>query len=89
LIEALACGTPLVATDVGGIRAALGDGVALLVPPADEDALVGAIERIAGDAALRSRLAEEGLVLARSMTLEAEADRVVRFLQSRGEADAR
>jgi glycosyltransferase involved in cell wall biosynthesis len=83
LIEALACGTPLVATDVGGIRSALDDGrVAVLVSPGDEDGLVDAIERIADDPALRSRLVEQGLRLARSMTLEAEAERVIRFVQS-------
>lgn len=89
LIEALACGTPLVATDVGGIRAALGEQVALLVPPGEEDALVEAIERLAGDEVLRNRLTQQGLELVRSMTLEAEAERVVRFLASRAAPDAR
>jgi len=83
LIEALACSTPLVATDVGGIRAALGDDeVALLVPPNDREALTAAMRRILDQADLRSTLALRGLELARSLTLEAEAARVVDFIQS-------
>ena len=40
LVEALSSGTPIVATDVGGVRAALDDGAAgLLVPPDDAAAL--------------------------------------------------
>ena len=51
LIEALASGPPVVATDVGGVRRAVGNGdAALLVPPADLDALTAAIRRLAGDA---------------------------------------
>ena len=81
LIESLACGTPVVATDVGGVRDALAGGsVALLVPPDDVDALVSAVERITDDAVLRQLNVTRGLELARSMTLEAEAERLVRFL---------
>lgn len=81
VIEALASGTPIVATDVGGVRAALADGrAALLVPPDDLGALVDALLRVSEDPALRERLAADGVALARSMTLEAEAARVVRFI---------
>jgi glycosyltransferase involved in cell wall biosynthesis len=81
LVEALACGTPIVATDVGGVRAALDGGLAgLLVPPADLDALVQAIRLIGDDGELRARLVARGLELAREATLEVEADRVARFL---------
>ena len=34
LIEAMACGRPCVATDVGGVSEALGDAAGLIVPPA-------------------------------------------------------
>ena len=83
LIEALACSTPLIATDVGGIRAALGDEeVALLVPANDRQALTTAMRRILDQADLRTTLVLRGLELARSLTLEAEAARVVEFIQS-------
>jgi glycosyltransferase involved in cell wall biosynthesis len=81
LIEAFASGTPVVATDVGGVRAAVDDGRAgLLVPPAELEALVGAILRVTEDVALRNRLVARGSELARELTMEAQAARVVRFI---------
>ena len=82
LIEALACATPIVATDVGGVRALLDGGRAgLLVPPSDLEALVGAIQRLADDEALREQLVMRGLELGRTLTLDAEAERVARFIR--------
>jgi glycosyltransferase involved in cell wall biosynthesis len=82
LIEALVCRTAIVATDVGGVRDALDDGRAgLLVPPDDLDALVDAIRRISDDRTLRDGLVEHGLELASGLTLEAQAERVVLFIQ--------
>jgi glycosyltransferase involved in cell wall biosynthesis len=81
LIEAMACGTPVVATDVGGVAAALDSGRAgLLVPPDDLEALVRAIIRIGDDEDLRRRLVAHGLELARERTLEVEAARVAAVL---------
>lgn len=83
LIEALAVATPVVATDVGGVRAAMRDGaVALLVPPDDLDALVAAVRRIATDAELRKTLVTSGLELAQELTIEAQANGVVRFIDA-------
>lgn len=83
LIEALASGTPVVATDVGGVRAALDDGRAgVLVPPGDEAALVAAVERVTADAALREELVRAGLDLAGRLTLDAQVAAVERFIAS-------
>jgi glycosyltransferase involved in cell wall biosynthesis len=82
LVEAMAHGLPIVATDVGGIRGQTGDGeAALLVPPDDAGALAAAIRRLDQDRALRERVAAAGLERARSSTLEAEAGRVAAFLR--------
>ena len=89
LLEAFACSTPIVATDVGGVRAALLDGEAgLLVPPNDLDALASAVLRLSDDATLRDGLVAKGLDLAHDLTLEAQADRVVGFM-ARSAAPAR
>jgi glycosyltransferase involved in cell wall biosynthesis len=83
LIEALASGTPIVATDVGGVRAAMQDGaVALLVPADDLDALVDAVRKIGTDPPLREKLVRSGLEVARDLTLEAQATGVVRFIDA-------
>ena len=61
-LEALAAGTPLVATDVRGTRELLTDGVdAVLVPADDVSALAGALARVANDQALRRTLVANGL----------------------------
>jgi glycosyltransferase involved in cell wall biosynthesis len=60
LIEALACGLPVVGTDTGGIPELLGGGAGLLVPPGDPEALAGTLERLAGDEALRGALGRQG-----------------------------
>jgi glycosyltransferase involved in cell wall biosynthesis len=53
--EALARGVPVVASDVGGVSEALGNG-GLLVPPGDPAALGAALRSWLGDGDLRGRL---------------------------------
>jgi glycosyltransferase involved in cell wall biosynthesis len=57
LREAMALGTPVIASRVAGIPEALDDGCGLLVPPRDVGALADAIATLLGDAALRRTLA--------------------------------
>lgn len=53
LMEAAACGVPVVAPAVGGIPELVGDGVTgLLTRPLDATSLADALERLLGDAAL-------------------------------------
>jgi glycosyltransferase involved in cell wall biosynthesis len=57
-VEALAVGTPVVATAVGGVPEVVHDGEnGLLVPPGDPEALREALARVLGDPELRGRLA--------------------------------
>jgi glycosyltransferase involved in cell wall biosynthesis len=63
VIEALARGLPVVATDVGGVTEAFGHGTdgirpGLLVPPGDPVALGAALRAWLGDAELRAQLRE-------------------------------
>jgi glycosyltransferase involved in cell wall biosynthesis len=61
LLEAAACGRPLVATDVPGCRdIARADVNAFLVPLEDADALADAIERLALDPQLRRQFGKAG-----------------------------
>lgn len=61
-IEAMACGTPLVATTGGALPEVVGaDGVtALHVPPADPEALAAAVARLLDDPELAARLGAAG-----------------------------
>jgi glycosyltransferase involved in cell wall biosynthesis len=80
LYEAFAAGLPVAATDVGGIRAAVGDA-ALLAPPGEVDQMAQALARIGRDGELRASLVESGLELARAHTIDAETARVAEFIR--------
>ena len=82
LFEAQAAGLPIVATDVGGVGAALGGGASgLLVPPDDAEAAIGAVERLARDELLRRRLIEAGLENAARETMDAQIERILEFFK--------
>ncbi len=85
LFEAMGSGLPIVATDVGGVRAAVESGDAgLLVPPEDPEALGVAILRLAGDRDLRRALSTRALELAGRETIESESARVAAFIRGDG-----
>ena len=61
MLEAAACGRPIVATDVPGCREiARGNVNALLVPADDAPALAEAVDRLASDVELRRRFGAAG-----------------------------
>jgi starch synthase len=58
VVEAMACGAPVVASAVGGIREIVQSGRSgLLVPPANPSALAGAVNRFLSDKGLAGKLA--------------------------------
>ena len=66
ILEAMAAGLPVVASNVGGVGELVVDGeTGLLVPPADPGRLADALRRVLGDAALRRRLGAAGRARAR------------------------
>lgn len=61
LLEAMACGLPVVTTDATGCRQAVEAGVTgLLIPARNVPALVEALERLVGDDAGRTRMGAKG-----------------------------
>jgi glycosyltransferase involved in cell wall biosynthesis len=82
-LEALAAGTPVVATAVRGIRELLRDGEsALLVPPDDAEALGAAVRLALDDSALAGRLRVNGLELAKRYSEETMGDRYLALYRS-------
>ncbi|HLH92650.1 MAG TPA: glycosyltransferase family 4 protein [Xanthobacteraceae bacterium] len=84
LLEAAACGRPMVATDVPGCReVAIPGQTGLLVPPDDPSALAAAIETLANDAALRARYGRAARALAEERFSDAAIGRAITALYLR------
>jgi glycosyltransferase involved in cell wall biosynthesis len=64
ITEAMACGLPVAATNVGGIPELVSEATGLLIPPAAPRELAGAIEKLAGSLPLRRRLGAAGKAFA-------------------------
>jgi glycosyltransferase involved in cell wall biosynthesis len=84
VLEAMASGRPVVASDVGAISSAITSGHSgLLVPPGDTTALAAALERLAREPALRQELGGNGRArVERDFELRACTERFCRFLES-------
>lgn len=77
-LEAMACGTPVVATRVGGMQTVVEDGESgLLVPAGDHAALAEAIARVLNDHRLRMHLAHGARSRAERYTWRAVGDQIV------------
>ncbi len=73
VLEAMACGVPVVASNTSSLPEVTGADGALLVDPLDVEALAEAIERLLADDALRVSLRERGLERAAGFTWERSA----------------
>ncbi len=81
VVEGMAAGIPVVATDVGAIPELLAAG-GLVVPPGDPRALADAIDRLASSPELRARLGQQGHRRARErFDLKLQTDRLVQLLK--------
>jgi glycosyltransferase involved in cell wall biosynthesis len=78
-LEAMACGTPVVGSDIPSVREVVQEA-ALLVPPDDIDGLKLALLRVVEDESCRADLAERGLAHAGQHTWERSAQRLRRVL---------
>jgi glycosyltransferase involved in cell wall biosynthesis len=79
VLEAMATGRPVVATDVGALREMVSPGVTgLIVPPENVEELASAISRVFGDRNLANRLGQAGLAWVENY----DVSRMVRRMES-------
>jgi phosphatidylinositol alpha-mannosyltransferase len=77
LVEAMAAGVPVVATDIPGYREVVRDGVeGLLVPPDDANALAAALRRVLDEPGLASALGTAGRERARTYSWDVVTPRL-------------
>jgi len=72
VLESMACGTPVLTSNVSSLPEVAGDA-AIMVAPSDQDAITEALERMITDADLRADLARRGLERAQMFTWAAAA----------------
>ncbi len=83
VLEAQACGVPVVAGAAGGIPEFVTTDVnGLLFAPGDDDALGAALERLLSDPAMRGRLSAEAIVTARAKSMDRQAALVAAVYRS-------
>jgi phosphatidylinositol alpha-mannosyltransferase len=77
VVEAMAAGIPVVASDIPGYREVVTDGVdGLLVPPRDPEALAAGLVRVLREPELAKRLGEAGRERARTFDWPIVVDRI-------------
>ncbi|HEV2667163.1 MAG TPA: glycosyltransferase family 1 protein [Blastocatellia bacterium] len=79
-LEAMACGTPVVTSDVSSLPEITGDA-ALLIDPTDEVALANALIEIVNNDRLRAELREKGIAQAKKFTWRDAAEKTLRLYQ--------
>ncbi len=83
-MEAAACGTPTIASDVPGLRDSVVDGqTGFLVPHGDVDVLSQRIEELLDDEEKRVRLGDGARSFAERFSWDASARAMEHFLQER------
>ena len=81
VLEAMACGTPVVCSNASSLPEVAGDA-ALLFDPLDVEGMAAAMGRVLGDERLRAELIERGLQRARGFSWEKCARETLAVLES-------
>ncbi len=82
VVEALACGLPVVSSDIPALRETVNDDCAVLVEPRNPAALREAVAALLGDAERRASMGRAALARAGALTLEARSNRILAWLAS-------
>lgn len=81
-LEAMACGTPVIASRVGGLQITVEDGITgLFVPAGDADALAEKLKQVLVDRDLRARMSVNARLRAQAYTWRSVSDRIIHLYE--------
>jgi glycosyltransferase involved in cell wall biosynthesis len=76
VIEAMACGLPVLTSFGSSLEEVAGDA-AVLVDPLSEEAIAEGLSKLLGDSSLRARLAQAGLVRSATFSFKKTAEQTI------------
>ena len=82
VVEAMACGTPVLTSNLTALPETVGEGNALMVDPLSVEAIASGLDRLADDAALRADLRQRGLQRAAEFSWDRVAEKTVNALRA-------
>ena len=83
IVEALACGLPVVSSDRSFNHDILNVTNSIMIDPMDENAIAAALRRLYEDKALRTHLSQGALISGESLTIDKRAEKVLAFIDER------
>jgi alpha-1,3-rhamnosyl/mannosyltransferase len=89
VLEAMACGTPVVAHAAGAVREVVGEAGLIIESAHDTTGWTNALEMLAGNAALRQKMAAAGIMRAATFSPDWSARQTLQFYEEIGSRGAR
>lgn len=83
VIEAMACGLPIISSDLPFNYDILSNENAILVDPLDVKAIAAAIKQLKDNDSLKDRLAKDSLTKAKELTIKERVSKILMFIQGR------
>lgn len=81
IVEAMACGLPVISSNLPFNYDILDDTNSIMVDPMDVNQIAHAIAKLKNDPDMRNRLAQGALAKAEGLTLDRRADKILEFIQ--------
>ena len=81
IIEAMACGLPVISSDLPFNHDILNITNSILIDPMNINEIRDAIIKVKNDAELRERLSQGAMETAKKLTIEARTDHILAFLE--------
>lgn len=83
IVEAMACGLPIISSDLPFNYDILNSDNSIMVDPMDVDAISNAIKQLKHDKYLHGKLSEGALLMAKELTIEKRAAKIVSFIENK------